>query len=268
MRNLDFCVISDVHLGTYGCHAAELVEYLQSINPKTLVLNGDILDIWQFRKKYFPKDHMDVLLEIRKKLMNGTKVFYVTGNHDELLREFSDLIIGDFQIVDKMVFALDKNIYWIFHGDIFDTSVNYAKWIARLGGKGYDWLIRINRFINLINKKMGKPPRSFSKKIKAKVKKAVKFMGDFEKAAIELAIEQKYDYVICGHIHNPIIKEVYKNNEKVTYMNSGDWVESLTALEFKDSKWSIFKYEDIKEYKKPAKKRPRKNVSRIQEKIA
>jgi len=232
MRQLELCIISDLHLGTYGCHSYELLSYLKSIKPKTLVLNGDILDIWQFKKKYFPQSHLQVLVEIRNKLLEGTKVYYVTGNHDDLLRQFSDMNMGNFHLVDKLVLELDNKKYWIFHGDIFDASVNYAKWIARLGGKSYDLLIRINRLINKVLKKLGGQPRSFSKRIKANVKKTVKFISDFENSAIELALKKGYDYVVCGHIHQPIIRQVHKGSKSVIYMNSGDWVESLTSLEY------------------------------------
>lgn len=243
-RKVELVVISDIHLGTYGSHAKELNKYLSSIHPKTLILNGDIIDIWQFRKSYFPKSHLKVIQKIINLASKGTKVYYITGNHDEMLRKFSEMSMGNFTLCDKLVLELDDKKAWIFHGDVFDASVNHAKWIAKLGGLGYDYLILINRFINWCLVKMKREPFSFSKKIKASVKKAVKHISDFEETATELAIEKKYDYVICGHIHEPKkIKKTTKNGSTL-YLNSGDWVENLTALEYHKKRWKLYYYQD------------------------
>jgi len=211
-RKVELVIISDVHLGTYGCHAKELLDYLGSIKPKTLVLNGDIIDIWQFRKSYFPKSHLKVIKKIIDLSSKGTKVHYITGNHDEMLRKFSDTHMGNFTLSDKLVLELDGKKAWIFHGDVFDASVQHSKWIAKLGGWGYDMLILTNRMVNWCLEKFGKEPYSFSKKIKSSVKNAVKFISDFEVTATDLAIEKGYDFVICGHIHEPKIIE--KENKK------------------------------------------------------
>ena len=243
-RKPDVVVISDVHLGTFGAHAHELSYYLSSIKPKILVLNGDIIDIWQFRKSYFPKSHLKVIQKILNLASKGTKVYYITGNHDEFLRKFSDTSIGNFKVLDKLVLELDHKKAWIFHGDVFDASVQHSKWVAKLGGIGYDYLILLNRFINWCLKKMGKEPYSFSKKIKASVKKAVKHISDFENTATELAIEKGYDYVICGHIHEPKMIRKETKNGNTMYLNSGDWVENLTALEYNKKRWKMYRYED------------------------
>lgn len=242
-RKVEVVVLSDIHLGTFGCHAKELTQYLSTIKPKILVLNGDIIDIWQFRKSYFPKSHLNVIKKIIDMAAKGTQVYYVTGNHDEMLRKFSDTTIGNIQLVDKVVLELDDKKAWIFHGDVFDASVQHSKWIAKLGGWGYDLLILSNRFVNWGLQKMGQEPYSFSKKIKANVKEAVKFISDFEHTASELAIENGYDYVICGHIHEP--KMIRKVNKKGTtfYLNSGDWVENLTALEYNKKRWKLYRYD-------------------------
>lgn len=241
-RKVEVVVISDVHLGTYGSHARELHNYLSSIKPKILVLNGDIIDIWQFRKSYFPKAHLKVIQKIISLATKGTKVYYITGNHDEMLRKFSDMNMGNLTLADKLILDLDDKKAWIFHGDVFDTSVQHAKWIAKLGGLGYDYLILLNRFVNWCLLKIGKEPYSFSKKIKASVKKAVKHISDFEKTATDLSIEKKYDYVICGHIHEP--KMVLKENKNgaTMYLNSGDWVENLTSLEYNKKRWKLYRY--------------------------
>ncbi|WP_396193731.1 UDP-2,3-diacylglucosamine diphosphatase [Flavobacterium sp.] len=243
-RKPDVVVISDVHLGTFGSHAHELCYYLASIKPKILVLNGDIIDIWQFRKSYFPKSHLKVIQKIIDLASKGTKVYYITGNHDEFLRKFSDTSIGNFKVLDKLVLELDHKKAWIFHGDVFDASVQHSKWIAKLGGIGYDYLILLNRFINWCLKKMGKEPYSFSKQIKAGVKKAVKHISDFETTATDLAIEKNYDYVICGHIHEPKILRKENKNGETLYLNSGDWVENLTALEYHKKRWKLYRYEE------------------------
>ncbi len=244
-RKVELVVISDVHLGTFGSHAKELYNYLSVIKPKILVLNGDIIDVWQFRKSYFPKTHLKVIQKIISFASKGTKVYYITGNHDEMLRKFSDTRMGNIELVDKLVLQLDDKKAWIFHGDVFDASVQHSKWIAKMGGLGYDYLILLNRFVNWCLLKIGKEPYSFSKRIKASVKKAVKHISDFEKTATELAIENKYDYVICGHIHQPEMREIENEHGKIMYLNSGDWIENLTALEYNKKRWKLFRYSEM-----------------------
>jgi UDP-2,3-diacylglucosamine pyrophosphatase LpxH len=245
-REVDVVVISDVHLGTYGCRAKELVHYLKSIRPGKLILNGDIIDIWQFRKSYFPKSHIKVLKQILSLASKGSEVFYLTGNHDEMLRRFTDFHAGDFHLVDKLVLNLGKEKAWIFHGDIFDGSIQNAKWLAKLGGWGYDLLILFNSFTNWILAKLGKERYSLSKKIKKSVKKAVKYISDFENTAAELAIDKNYEYVICGHIHQPQIRMVQNEKGRTIYMNSGDWIENLSSLEWHNGKWRVYSFDEDK----------------------
>jgi len=248
-RNVDVVVISDTHLGTYGCQAKELFTYLKSVSPKTLIINGDFIDIWQFSKSYFPKYHLKVIKKIIDLASKGTEVVYILGNHDEFLRRFADTSFGNIELTNKKIMTLDGKKAWFFHGDVFDASVQHSKWIAKLGGIGYDFLIRLNVLSNWILTRLGREKYSFSKKIKNNVKKAIKFIGDFENAATELAIENEFDYVICGHIHQPQIREVKSKNGNCTYLNSGDWIENLTALEYHDKNWSIYTYDknDFKE---------------------
>lgn len=246
-RSVELVVISDVHLGTFGCHANELIQYLRSIHPKTLVLNGDIVDIWQFSKRYFPQSHMQVIKEIFSLLSLGTRVVYITGNHDEIMRRYSDLTIGQLELTDKLILELDGKITWIFHGDVFDlTTRGSAKIIAKLGGYGYDLLILLNRAINHVMNMLGKEKMSLSKQVKNGVKKAVSWINNFEQTAAELAIENKYDYVICGHIHQPQQREITTEKGTVTYLNSGDWIENLTSLEYEEGKWTIYHYDENK----------------------
>ncbi|MEY3946597.1 MAG: hypothetical protein RJB03_1303 [Bacteroidota bacterium] len=244
-RKLDAVVLSDVHLGTYGCHATELITYLRGIEPKLLVLNGDIVDIWQFRKHYFPAAHMQVIKEIFSLMSKGTEIVYITGNHDESLRRYSGLRLGNFRLEDKLVIDMDGQRTWIFHGDVFDaTTKGSAKLIAKLGGHGYDILILVNRAINWILKSIGREKMSLSKKVKNSVKKAVSWIGDFEQTAAELAIENQYSTVICGHIHQPQIRTVETDKGSVVYMNSGDWIENLTSLEYNEGQWEIYQYDE------------------------
>ncbi|MCY1521785.1 UDP-2,3-diacylglucosamine hydrolase [compost metagenome] len=242
-RAVELAVISDVHLGTYGCHARELLKYLKSIQPQTLILNGDIIDIWQFSKNYWPETHTKVLRKLMKFMVEGVNVYYLTGNHDELLRKFSGLQLGSFHLSDKLVLNLDGKRAWFFHGDIFDVTMQHSKWLARLGAIGYDSLILLNSFVNWCLTRLGKEKFSFSKKIKAQFKDAVKFINSFEQTAAALAIENGYDYVVCGHIHQAEQRIIRHEERTVTYLNSGDWVESLTALEYTDGKWEVFSYD-------------------------
>lgn len=241
-RKIELAIISDVHLGTYGCHADELITYLNSIEPKKLVLNGDIIDIWQFSKRYFPPSHLKVLKKIIGMASKGTEVFYITGNHDEMLRKFSPTSMGNITIDNKLVLNLDGKKAWIFHGDVFDISIQNAKWLAKLGGYGYDLLILLNRLINWVLQKFGREKYSLSKRIKNSVKGAVKYINNFEQVAAELAIENDYDYVICGHIHQPKKEIINNKHGKTMYLNSGDWVENLTALEYSFKRWKIYQY--------------------------
>jgi UDP-2,3-diacylglucosamine pyrophosphatase LpxH len=240
-RKVELVVISDTHLGTYGCHAKELHNYLKSIKPDTLVMNGDIVDMWQFKKSYFPKEHLLVINRIMKLLANGTKIYYITGNHDDILRRFSNFSNGSFFLRDQLILQLNGKKYWFFHGDAFDVSILKARWLAKLGGLSYDYLILLNKYVNSITKMLGRNPVSFAKAVKMSVKTAVKFINDFEEKAIEVAQTEGYDYVVCGHVHRPQMREV----GKVTYLNSGDWVESLTALEYNGGEWVLYQYNPL-----------------------
>lgn len=245
-RQLDILVISDIHLGTYGCHAKELLHYLKSIKPKVVVLNGDIIDIWQFSKTYWPNSHMKVIKHLINWMGKGVKTYYVTGNHDEMLRKFEGLKMGSLSVVNKVVLKLpDGKKAWVFHGDVFDITMQHSKWLAKLGSVGYDILILINRFFNFISEKVFKKGKlSLSKKIKESVKSAVSFINDFEQTTADIGISNNFDFVICGHIHHPEIREISNTDGSIIYLNSGDWVENLSALEFADGNWSIYRFNE------------------------
>jgi UDP-2,3-diacylglucosamine pyrophosphatase LpxH len=241
---MEICIISDLHLGTFGCQAKEALNYLKSIKPKTLILNGDIIDIWQFNKRFFPASHMAVIKQIFSMASKDTKVIYITGNHDEALRKYSDFILGNFELADKLILDLDGKTTWIFHGDVFDSSTKgYAKIVAKLGGKGYDLLIMINTIVNWVSEKLGRGRISLSKKVKDSVKGVIKFVNNFEETVADIAIKNNYSFVVCGHIHQPKIKKFTNSKgESVTYLNSGDWVENSTSLEYNDGEWTLYQH--------------------------
>jgi UDP-2,3-diacylglucosamine pyrophosphatase LpxH len=244
-RRLDVVVISDIHLGTYGCRAKELLNYLRSIQPDMLILNGDIIDGWQFSKRYFPSLHLQVIKELMQFISNGSRVIYITGNHDEMLRKYTDLHMGSFSLTDKLVLEIDQKMTWIFHGDVFDnTTKGGARLIAKLGSNGYGLLILFNRLVNTLLGFIGKEKVSISKRIMQGVNKAVAKVNDLEEIACGLAINKKYEYVICGHIHQPAIKNIENSEGKVIYLNSGDWVEHMTSLEYANKSWQLFYYRE------------------------
>ncbi|MGB0777920.1 MAG: UDP-2,3-diacylglucosamine diphosphatase [Flavobacteriaceae bacterium] len=241
-RKVSLVVLSDIHLGTYGCHAKELNSYLKSIQPKYLILNGDIIDIWQFSKKYWPKSHMKVVKQILNLAAKGTKVYYLTGNHDELLRKFEGIELGNFHLLNKLELDLDGKKALFFHGDVFDVVIQYSKWLAKLGAISYDFLILVNVAVNKVRQFFGKSKLSLSKRIKDNVKTAVKYINNFEQTAAEMAISKGYDYIVCGHIHQPQDKIIQHNAESIRYLNSGDWVENLSALEYDKKNWSVYEF--------------------------
>ncbi len=243
-RPVDLVIISDVHLGAFGCHAKELLTYLRSIKPKTLILNGDIIDIWQFRKRYFPKSHLMLIRHLTGLIAKNTKVIYITGSHDELMRKFVNFNMGSFKMVNKLLLDLQGQKAWIFHGDVFDITMQHSKWLAKFGSAGYDLLILLNSFANFILTSMGRQKISFSQKIKRSVKRAVSYINKFEETAAGIAISKGYAFVVCGHIHQPEIRTIVNQKGSVTYLNSGDWVENLSALEYHEGEWTIYRYRD------------------------
>ena len=243
-RQVDVLILSDIHLGTRGCEAGCLVKYLKSIDPKLLVLNGDIIDIWQFSRKYFPAAHWSVIREFINIASRGIPVYYLPGNHDDSLRQLIPFKFGNIQLEHKLLLELDGKHVWIFHGDIYDGSITHGRWLAKIAGRCYDSIIVFNRFINRIRKKLGLKPTHFSKRLKISVKSAVQKVSNFEEKAIETAIDKGYDFVACGHIHRPQIRDVETDKGKLTYLNSGDWMENMTSLEYREGKWSIYTYNE------------------------
>ncbi len=245
-RAVDVTVISDTHLGTYDCHAKELLEYLNSIQPKILILNGDIIDFWAGKKWTWRQAHTLVIKRILELAISGTLVYYVIGNHDEGLRKLPSVGLGNFNLCNDLALELDSHKVWFIHGDIFDLVVLHTKWLSKLGSFWYNLLLLLNGVVNDILVSLGHERISLAHRVKSSVKLAVKYMSDFERAAAETAVGKGYSHIVCGHIHQPEIKRFAVRKTEVVYMNSGDWVENLSALEYYDGKWCIFRYDDIR----------------------
>jgi len=220
--------ISDVHLGTPGCKADFLLDFLRHHDAEDLFLVGDIIDGWQLRRGwYWPQAHNDVVQKILRRARHGTRVTYVAGNHDEFARQFLGLSFGGIRIVnDASHRLLDGRVLWITHGDLFDGVVRHARWLAHLGDRLYTLVLFLNHHFNRVRHRMGLSYWSLSQYLKHKVKNAVGFITDFEHALTDEARRRGFDGVVCGHIHKAEIRMV----DGVLYCNDGDWVESLTAL--------------------------------------
>ena len=220
--------ISDIHLGTSGCNADLLMDFLKSVDCETLYLVGDIIDGWRLKRGwYWPPRHNDIIRRILKMAKHGTRVIYIPGNHDEAFRDYTGLSFGDVELVqDAMHVTADGRTLWVVHGDIFDGVVLYARWLAFLGDYAYELLLKANIWFNVVRRRLGLPYWSLSAHIKRRVKNAVEFVSRFEEAVAHAAIERGADGIVCGHIHTAEIREI----GGVTYYNDGDWVESCTAL--------------------------------------
>jgi UDP-2,3-diacylglucosamine pyrophosphatase LpxH len=220
--------ISDLHLGTPGCQATALLDFLRTVECETLYLVGDIIDGWQLRRSwYWPQAHNDVVQKLLRKARKGTKVVFVPGNHDEFARKYLLHSFGGVEVVEEALHELaDGRRLWITHGDYFDGVVQCAKWLAVLGDSAYEFTLRMNRHLNSLRARLGLPYWSLSKYLKLKVKRAVSYVGQFEAAVAREARARGADGVVCGHIHHAELRMV----DGVLYANDGDWVESLTAL--------------------------------------
>jgi UDP-2,3-diacylglucosamine pyrophosphatase LpxH len=220
--------ISDVHLGTRGCKAEFLLDFLKHTECETLFLVGDIVDGWRLRKNwYWPQAHNDVVQKLLRKARKGTKIYYVPGNHDEMFRDYCGVHFGGVEVVQDHIYeTAEGKRYLVIHGDQFDGIVRYHRWIALLGDWAYNAALRVNTWINLLRRRLGFSYWSLSAYLKLKVKNAVQFIGDFERAVAEEARKRGVDGVVCGHIHHAEIRDI----GGIVYCNDGDWVESCTAL--------------------------------------
>jgi UDP-2,3-diacylglucosamine pyrophosphatase LpxH len=220
--------ISDVHLGTAGCKAKFLLDFLKSTESDTLYLVGDIIDGWQLKKGWtWRQSHNDVLQKVLRKARKGTRVIYIPGNHDEFAREYVDHHFGGIEVLYEATHVTaDGRRLLITHGDLFDGVILQAKWLAYLGDSLYTFILALNHWFNRIRSRLGFEYWSLSQYLKHKVKNAVSFITSFEQALVQEAKRRGFDGVVCGHIHKAEIREI----DGILYCNDGDWVESLTAL--------------------------------------
>lgn len=220
--------ISDIHLGTPGCQAQALLEFLRAYPSEQLYLIGDIIDGWQLRTRwYWPQAHNDVIQKLLRRVRKGCKVVYVPGNHDEFARQFLDHSFGGIEVVEEVIYeTVDGRKFWIIHGDYFDGVVQCAKWLAYVGDNLYELTLKLNRYLSSLRARLGMPYWSLSRYLKYKVKTAVSYVTSFEQAVAMEARRRELDGVICGHIHHAEIRDI----DGITYCNDGDWVESLSAI--------------------------------------
>ena len=220
--------ISDLHLGTPGCQARALLDFLRRVDCDTLYLVGDIIDGWQLRRSwYWPQSHNDVVQKILRKARKGTRVVFVPGNHDEFLRRYVQHTFGGVEVVDEAVhITADGRRLWVTHGDLFDGVIQCAKWLAYLGDSAYGVTLKLNQWFNSVRARLGLPYWSLSRYLKARVKRAVSYVSDLEVAVAREAKKRGMHGVVCGHIHHAEMRDI----DGVLYCNDGDWVESLTAL--------------------------------------
>lgn len=233
--------ISDLHLGTPGCQAEALLDFLRSVECETLYLVGDIIDGWQLRRSWFwPQSHNDVVQKILRKARKGTRVVFVPGNHDEFARRYVEHSFGGVEVIEDCIHVTaDGRRLWVTHGDLFDGVVQCARWLAHLGDAAYEFVLKVNRWFNVARARAGLPYWSLSRYLKFKVKRAVNYVGDFESAVAREARRRGAHGVVCGHIHHAEIRMI----DGVLYCNDGDWVESLTALvEHPDGKLEILDF--------------------------
>jgi len=247
-------VLSDIHLGIKASKAKEVVHFLKNHKCETLILNGDIIDGWQLRKNgKWKKQHSNFFKHVINLISKAKcdEIVYLRGNHDDFLDEILPFSLGNFKIKKHHIHYGVEKKYFVTHGDIFDNITTKLKWVAKLGDVGYTFLLWLNRHYNIYREKRGLPYYSLSQIVKAKVKSAVSFINDYENALVKVARSRKCHGIICGHIHQPVIKNI----DGIEYLNSGDWVESLTALvEEADGKWKIVYYQEWLEQIRAGKK--------------
>lgn len=220
--------LSDIHLGTAGCKAEYLLDFLRHHDCETLYLVGDIVDGWQLRKGwYWPRSHNDVVQKLLRKARKGTRVVFVPGNHDEFARQFVGLAFGDIEVADEAEHTTaDGRRLWVVHGDRFDAVIQRARWLAFVGDSLYTFTLVLNHWFNRLRSRLGLGYWSLSQYLKHRVKNAVSFISDFERALADEARRLGFDGVVCGHIHKAEMRDI----DGVLYCNDGDWVESLSAL--------------------------------------
>jgi UDP-2,3-diacylglucosamine pyrophosphatase LpxH len=241
--------LSDTHLGSKGCQADQLLDFLRDYDADTIYLVGDIIDVWLLRAThYWPQEHSDVIQKLLRKARKGARIIYVPGNHDEFVRNYFGSF-GNIEVADSVVHVTaDGRQFLVIHGDYFDLVVRQARWLAILGGHAYDITVLASRKLNLLRRWLGFPYWSISQWAKDNVKNAMEYIGQFEKALTQEARLSGADGVICGHIHHATINEL----DGLTYINCGDWVESCTAvIEHEDGRFEIVRWSEVGQLRRP-----------------
>lgn len=242
---VEIVVISDIHLGTHACKATKLLNYLKQIQPKKIILNGDIIDSWRFSRSYFPKSHLKIVRQFLKFLEKGTELIYITGNHDEVMRNLSGISVLNLKIVNQLELNLNGSKTWIFHGDFYDLIIHRHKWLARLGAALYGLLTITNKLINKLIKTLGRKEVVIYKSLKERINKHPEKLTKFEEKVIASAQKKGCSTVICGHIHKPALKHFKQENQLIQYINCGDWVENCTAAEYANGEWKLVFAEEL-----------------------
>jgi UDP-2,3-diacylglucosamine pyrophosphatase LpxH len=238
-RPVEVAVISDAHLGTAACRAAELNAYLKTIEPRVLVLNGDIVDLWDFRKGFWPEAHTKVVRRILKFAVDGVAVHYITGNHDGALRRYSAMALGAISLVDRLELDLDGRRHWFLHGDAFDLSLGTGAVMGWLGTQAYDGLASLGVGVNRLRAMVGMRPMSMVDAWKRRLPAARRHIERYEDCCLRAAAARGYDAVVTGHIHVPRQRSAEIGGRRIEYLNSGDWVDSMSALEYADGAWRV-----------------------------
>jgi UDP-2,3-diacylglucosamine pyrophosphatase LpxH len=225
-------IISDLHLGSKASRRDDILKFLDGLKTDLLILNGDVVDGWSLQRgsKWTKKD-TKIIRKLLKMSETGTEIIWVRGNHDEFIKDFIPMVLGDIQLVEDYIIQMNGTKYYVFHGDVLDVFITKMKWLAYIGSIGYDISLWINRWYNRWRRWRGLPYYSISRDIKNGIKKATNFINDFEENAVKLAKQKGCSVAICGHIHQPAMKD--------DYFNSGDWCENCTAVVEVDGKWEI-----------------------------
>jgi UDP-2,3-diacylglucosamine pyrophosphatase LpxH len=248
-RQVDIAIISDVHLGTPACRAEELLAYLKSIWPGKLVLNGDIIDMQQFSSRYWPDTHTKVVRRILKFAAAGVPVFYVTGNHEKPLRRYSNMgfDFGQLHLVDRLEWTVDGRRTLIVHGDECDNHFDQLRWLSAIGSWCYDRIEQFGNLVNGIRRRLGKGPISLTNAVKHNIAQATDYIDRYEYACAQLAARGGFDAIVCGHIHQPANRRIAVMDERPLYLNSGDWVENCSSLEYAHGSWSVERFDHLVE---------------------
>jgi UDP-2,3-diacylglucosamine pyrophosphatase LpxH len=235
---IKYLILSDIHLGIKDSKTKELLKFIDKYNPENIILNGDIIDGWAIhRGSKIKKNHIKVISKLFN-LSNKTKITWVRGNHDDFLENFINLSIGNIHVVEDLIIEINNKKYYVFHGDLIDIFITKYKWLAHIGSIGYDLALFVNRIYNKYRNLRGFKYYSISIKLKNSIKFATNYINNFEETAVNIAISKNCNGVICGHIHNPEIRKI--NN--IDYINSGDWIENMSAIIIEHNGNILLKY--------------------------